>query len=255
MIFLYENAEAKVVFMSGEHERAARIFYEGARDGNTEAAFHYGWCLLHGFGVERDEAEAKSFFTFASELEGGEAAYNLAVMYISGIGVGRNFRRAVEYMKSSARLGCIEAQLYLGMAYTLGAVIDPDITSISLIPYHTPELRSDTLLLEGDTAEDPLKEEEERLSVIKQDPHAAFEYFMQAARHDPTYVEELVAKGKYMYAKCYADGFGVDFDRDKSVRLMLGAVKSGSDEAFRFLAEYGVPVNTLGEIKKLGRLK
>ncbi len=236
---MYDNAEAKVIFMNGEYERAAKMFHEGARDGSMEAAFNYGYCLLYGIGTDRNEAEAKSFFTFASELQGGEASYNLAVMYISGLGVPKNFLRAADYMRNAARLGCVEAQLYLGMAHTLGALIDPDIISISLIPYHTPEYRSDIALIEGEISPDTLKEEEERLSVIKQDPHAAFEYFRAAARHDPTYVDELVAKGKYMYAKCYADGFGVDFDRDKSTRLMLIAGKSGSPEAVSFLAERG----------------
>ncbi len=244
------STEAKVIFMRGEHERAAAMFREGARDGDMESAFHYGYCLLHGLGVEQNTAEAKSFFTFSRELPGGEAAYNLAVMYIEGIGVGKNYRRGIDCMRSSAALGCIEAKLYLGMAHTLGAVLDPDITSISLIPYHTPEYRSDVLMLEGEVSYDPLKEEEERLSVIKQDPHAAFEYFRSAARHDPTYVKELVAKGQYMYAKCYADGFGVDFDRDKSTRLMLIAGKSGSEEAVMYLAERGVPMALLEEAFK-----
>ncbi len=239
------NTEAKVVFMNGDYERAAAMFREGAREGDIEAAFHYGYCLLHGYGVKRDAKEAKSFFTFSSGLEGGEAAYNLAVLYIEGIGVGKDFRRAVDLMRSSAALGCVEAKLYLGMAYTLGAVLDPDIVSISLIPYHTPEYRSDIPMLEGDVSPDTLKEEEARLLAVKQDPNAAFEYFRSAARHDPTYVADLVAKGKYMYAKCYADGFGVEFDRDKSTRLMLIAGKSGSREAVQYLAEYGVPTAVL----------
>ncbi len=239
------STEAKVVFMKGEHRRAAEMFRDGARNGDAESAFHYGYCLLHGIGTKRNLFEAKSFFAFAVDLPGGEAAYNLAVMYIEGLGVGKNLRRGIDYMKSSAALGCIEAKLYLGMAYTLGAVLDPDITSISLIPYHTPEYRSEMLLLEGETASDPVSKEEERLSVIKQDPHAAFEYFRSAARHDPTYVSELVAKGQYMYAKCYADGFGTDFDRDKSTRLMLIAGKNGSEEAVMFLAERGVPMAVL----------
>ena len=237
---------AKVAFMNGEYEKAAKMFHEGARDGDAESAFNYGYCLLHGYGVPRDEKEARSFFSFASELEGGEAAYNLASLYISGIGGTKNFRRAIDLMRQSADKGCVEAQLYLGMAYTLGAVIDPDIISISLIPYHTPEYRTEMLLLEGEVSEDMEREEDERLSVIKQNPNAAFEYFRAAARHDPTYVEELVSKGKYMYAKCYADGFGVEFDASKSARLMLIAGKSGSEEALIYLAERGVTREMLG---------
>ena len=192
---MYDNAEAKVVFMNGDYRRAAQMFHEGAREGNIEAAFNYGYCLLHGKGVERDPTEAKSFFAFSSELSGGEAAYNLAVMYIEGIGVCKNFKRAVEYMHNSARLGCVEAQLYLGAVYTLGAVIDPEIVSISLIPYHTPEYRSEILLLEGEVSEDAVREEEERLAAVRQNPSLAFEFFRSAARNDPTYTKELVAKG------------------------------------------------------------
>lgn len=243
---MYDNSEAKVAFMNGEYKKAAEMFHEGARDGDAEAAFHYGYCLLHGRGVERDGREARSFFAFASELEGGEAAYNLASLCIGGIGGARNFRRAIDLMRTSAAKGCVEAQLYLGMAYTLGAVIDPDIVSISLIPYHTPEYRSEIMLLWGEVTEDGRSEEDERLSVIKQDARVAFEYFRAAARHDPTYVEELVSKGKYMYAKCYADGFGVEFDRDKSARLMLIAGKSGSEDALIYLAERGVTPEMLG---------
>ena len=242
----HRTARDRKHIRNGEHERAAKLFHEGAREGEAEAAFHYGWCLLHGFGTERNETEAKSFFAFASEMAGGEAAYNLAVMYISGIGAPKNFRKAVDYMRTSAARGCVEAQLYLGMAYTLGAVIDPDITSISLIPYHTPEYRSDVMLIEGAVSEDMLREEEERLSVITQNPNAAFEYFRAAARADATYVSDLVAKGQYMYAKCYADGFGVEFDRDKSSRIMLLAGRNGSPEALQFLAERGVTPEMLG---------
>ena len=237
---------AKVAFMNGEYEKAARMFLDLARDGDTEAAFNYGYCLMHGYGVSRNEKEARSFFSFALELDGGFAAYNLASLYLSGLGGAKNFRKAVDLMKTAASKGCIEAQLYLGMVYTLGVVIDPDIVSISLIPYHTPEYRTDTLLLEGDVSEDAVLEEEERVNAVRQDPHAAVSYFAMAARGDTTYVKDLVSKGKYMYAKCYADGFGVEFDREKSARLMLVAGKSGSEEALVYLEERGVTREMLG---------
>jgi TPR repeat protein len=218
---MFDNAQAKVAFLNGEYERAAEMFHEGARDGDIEAAFHYGYCLMHGYGTRRNEREARSFFSFARELDGGEAAYNLASLYISGLGGAKDFHKAVTLMSTAAEKGCVEAQLYLGMVYTLGVIIDPDIVSISLIPYHKPEYRSDVLLLEGEVSDDPEREEEERASVVRQNPQAAFEYFRAAARHDPTYVEDLVSKGKYMYAKCYADGFGVDFNLEKSTTLVL----------------------------------
>lgn len=225
--------------MNGETERAARLFLEGAREGDAMAAFCYGYCLLYGIGVPTDYKEAKSFFVFARDVGEGESMYNLAVMYMHGLGVNRNYKRAFEYMQAAADKGCIEAQLYLGMAYTTGCFFEPDIISISLIPFHKPDYRVEAgYMLAGEVPEAQL-DEEERFSVLTADGRTAFEYFRSAARHDATYVSELVAKGQFLYAKCYLDGFGTDFDGTKGSRLMLLAGKNGSAEAMEYLTENG----------------
>ena len=239
---MFDFLGAKVVYMRGEYEKAAELFHEGAREGDVMAAFAYGYCLLYGIGVHVDYAEAKSYFVFARDLEGGEAAYNLAVMYMHGLGVSRNYRKSFEYMQASAHKGCIEAQLYLGMAYTTGYWLEPDIISVSIIPFHKPDYRVGTeYMLMGEVADAEL-DEDLRFSVVSADGRQAFEWFRVAARHDKTYVSELVAKGQFLYAKCYLDGLGTDFDRVKGTRLMLVAGKSGSAEAVNYLAENGVNI-------------
>ena len=239
---MFDFLSAKVIYMRGEYETAAKLFLEGAREGDAMAAFAYGYCLLYGIGVPCDYAEAKSYFAFARDIEGGESLYNLAVMYMHGTGVTRNYKKSFEYMQAAALRGCIEAQLYLGMAYTTGYLLEPDIVSISLIPFHKPDYRVGTeYMLTGDVPDAEL-DEELRFSVISADARQAFEWFRAAARHDPTYVSELVAKGQFLYAKCYLDGLGTDFDRVKGTRLMLVAGKSGSVEAVNFLSENGVNI-------------
>ena len=118
-----------------------------------------------------------------------------------------------------------------------------------MIPCHTPEYRCDDFLLEGDI-EDFERDEDLRYSAIKQDARSAFEWFQTAARHSPAYVEDLVAKGKYLYARCYVDGLGTDFDRDKSVRLMLAAQKSGSSKATAYILENGITEDMLTPKKR-----
>ena len=86
--------------------------------------------------------------------------------------------------------------------------------------------------------------------MVAPDAREAFLWFQSAARHDPTYVSELVLKGKYLYAKCYLDGLGVDFDRQKGVRLMLSAGSQGSSDAVAFLAEQGISEAMLLEAAK-----
>lgn len=230
---MFELNTAKVAFLDEEYEKAAEMFYEGATEGNAEAAFNYAYCLMNGYGVERDPSLAKSFYTFASAVV-GEAAYNLAVMYLHGDGVKRNYRKTFEYMKDAAELGVIEAQLYLGVAYTLGSLFEPDVVSISLIPYHTPEYRREGMYIEGEVP-DFEADEEARIAAVRQDPISAFTWFKNAAKHSPDYVEELSGKGKYLYARCFLDGLGTDFNRDRGNALMLLAATDGSEEARIYL--------------------
>ena len=236
---MFDKLVADVKYMNGEYEAAAEMYREGAREGELIAAFDYGYCLWRGIGVPRDAKEAKSYFVFARDLEGGEACYNLAVMYMQGDGVPKSYKLAVDYMKSAAALGCVEAQLYLGVAHTLGAVFEPDVIGICMIPYHKAEYLSVDTLISGDTTVDFEEDARLRYAAIVQNEHAAFEYFKKSARADATYSPELVAKGKFLYAKCYADGLGTDIDIRKSARLMLMAKNSGSAEAGAYLAEIG----------------
>jgi TPR repeat protein len=236
---MFEKSIADLAFMEGDFDRAAQMYLDGAREGDALASFNYGYCLWRGLGAPYDPKEAKSFFAFARDLEGGEACYNIAMLYLHGEGVAKDYAKAYEYMKISATQGCIEAQLYLGMAYTSGCVFEPDIVAIGMIPCHTPEYRNDSFLLDGEVVDFEL-DEALRYSTIRQDARQAFEWFQTAARHSTEYVEDLVAKGKFLYARCYVDGLGTDFDRDKSVRLMLAAQKSGSPEATAYIIENGI---------------
>lgn len=247
---MYEKLKADVAFLGGDYEAAADMYLEGAREGDSLAAFNYGYCFLKGFGRPYDPGEAKTYFSFARNMEGGEAYYNLAMLYLHGEGVPQNFELAHKYMLMSAEDGCVEAELYMGMASTLGCMFEPDVIGICMIPYHKPEYRDVTTPLLSGCVPD-FDEEDKRFAVVKADARSAFEWFRAAARHDPTYVEELVAKGKYLYAKCYIDGLGTEFDRVKGTRLMLVAGKGGSMEAVAFLKENGVtPEMILAEGKK-----
>lgn len=227
--------KAKVVFMEGRHTEALAAFFDAARDGDAEAAFDYAFSRQFGFGKDKDEREARSFYNYAKEHI-PDALYNLAVMYMHGAGGERNYRLAYEYMRDAAAGGVIEAQLYLGIAHTMGTMLEPDIIAISHLPYHTPIVRDATLLIEGEVP-DALADEEARMRAVRFDPHAAFEWFRIAARHDRTYVEALSVQSKYLYARCFVDGLGTDFDRKRAEDLMLVAADAGSPDALAFLEE------------------
>ena len=252
---MYEKLVADVKFLEGEYETAAGMYLEGARDGDGIASFNYGYCLWRGLGVPYDPGKAKSYFAFARDAGDGEASYNLAMLYMHGEGVARDYKRSYEYMCRSAEDGCVEAMLYLGMLYTTGVMMEPEVVGISMIPYHKPEYLSDVMMLSGDVP-DLDADEDARCSVARPDGRRAFECFMRASRHDPTYAEELVAKGKFLYARCYVDGLGTDADWHKGARLMLRAADAGSREATVYLAENGITRDMLSSPRsnRQGRL-
>ena len=235
----YEKAVADVAFLGGEYEKAAKMFLEGARSGDGMAALNYGYCLWKGIGTQYDPKEAKSFYSFARELEGGEAAYNLAMLYMRGEGVLRDYRKAYAFMVESAENGCIEAQLYLGMAYTSGCMFDPDVVAISMIPFHTPEYRDPYFELDGDVP-DFEADEIARYAALKQDAPLALYWFRKAAYHSPDYGEPLLAKARYLYAKCFSDGLGTEANAVVAGKLMFIAADSGSEDAKLFIAENGI---------------
>lgn len=237
----------KVLFMDGRHKDAARLFLDLAREGDSEAAFHYAFCLQFGFGVEKNEREAVSFYKFAKELI-GEASYNLAVLYMHGVGVKRDYKKSYSYMLDAARANIIEAQLYLGVAHTMGSLFEPDIIAISLLPYHTSIGRDPSLVLTGDVPDEEA-DEEARIAAVRQDLVTAHEWFRTAALHDSTYVEELSKRSKYLYARCFVDGVGTDFNRETAEALMLLAANDGSPEAYLYIAE-NAPYR-LGEIENV----
>ncbi len=230
---MYDVKTGVVLYMDGNYTAAAEHFYEGATLGDAEAAFNYGYMLMKGIGTEQDLPSAKSFFTFASS-QIGEAAYNLAVMHLHGVGVKRDYRKCIEYMTDAAEMNIIEAQLYLGIAYTLGSLFEPDIIAISRIPFHTPEYRDPFAVLEGDVP-DLSEDEERRIAAVGFDPQVAFYYFRKAALHKSDYVEDLARKSKFLYARCFLDGLGTEFNLERGNKLMVIAAAHGSEEAVDYI--------------------
>lgn len=225
---------ANVLFLDGKLEEAVEMYRICTENGDAEAAFNLGFCYLFGYGVQKDVALARSYFVFSSRII-PEACYNLSVLYLHGEGVARDYRKAFEFMHDAAEGGMIEAQLYLGVAHTVGTMFEPDIIALTLIPFHSPIYRDPYLMIDGDVP-DLSADEEARIRAVRFDPVSSFEWFRSAAKHSPDYVEGLSAQGKFLYARCFIDGLGTGKDIDRANRLMLVAAKDGSEEAMTYLS-------------------
>lgn len=214
--------KADAAFVEGDYETAFWGYFEGAVDfGDARSAFNLAFMYHQGYHTPRNYVWARKYYHLASYHFGGEAKFNLALMHMRGQGGDTDHRAAYDLMKASAAEGCVHAQMYLGVAYTLGCIFDPVETEcISLIPFPRVIKRdSCALLLTGDSFDPAL--EDKRFEIIEADGDDAMEMFRMAAeQEDDTYIEQEIGQAKFEIGRAIAEGMGSEYDPQKGYRLM-----------------------------------
>ena len=237
----FDCIHANSLFLRGYHRAAFEEYLRGAVDEhNLQAAFNLAFMYYVGAGVPKNDYMARKFWIASSNLEGGEAQFNLALMCLRGQGEPADFYEAAKLMKISAARGCVNAQLYLGVAYTLGYMFDPvDIECLSLIPfYRVIKKNPNAYYLAGKGFDQRL--EDERYEVISADELDAMEMFEAAARHkDTTYIDKQVGVAKETIGRSLIEGFGKDYDPREGYRMLeTAALEHHSKAAALFLATH-----------------
>ncbi len=232
--------DANVKFIKGDYTGAAEMYLELARGGDLDAMFNMGYMYQFGLGVEQSYEKAVEFYSVAVYMDGGDAAYNLAVLTMNGQGTERNMAKGIKHMEQSAMAGCTEAQLYLGTALSMGYAGNPIYSNICRIPYHKAEQKYDFASLAGELDEAELERiEEERCRAILQSELDAFRYIKQAA-DDPDENDERgdsVNTSKYLLGLFYTEGIGCRINRKLGMKYISEAALSGNEAAVQFLSE------------------
>jgi hypothetical protein len=86
--------------------------------------YHYGRILVNGFGGPQDYTEGAAYLQKAIALP--EARYELAKLYLYGLGVPRDPARAVQLLESEGTKGLPDARYQLGLAREAGIGTDRD---------------------------------------------------------------------------------------------------------------------------------
>ncbi|NVK80023.1 tetratricopeptide repeat protein [Streptomyces morookaense] len=114
------DAEAKALLggvlldTGSDPARAARLFGEAAEAGVVEGKRGLGFMLNSGVAVHRDPVKANQLSLEAANSGDGYAAYNLAINYYNGHGVGRNVREFMRWLRCASERGIPEACALLG---------------------------------------------------------------------------------------------------------------------------------------------
>ncbi len=234
----YKLYRANVAFLDGRYGEAALEYQKGTRAEDPYAAVNLAYMYREGLGVPKDYGLAVSLYQSAMYLDEGVAAFNLALFAMRGLGVRQDLKKALVLMEKSAAQGCIDAQLYLGLAYLLGCVYDPvHIRAIHYIPsYHVVYHQGD-MFLEG-AVEDPSLEDS-RWEVLSPDPErSAYMYRLGVQGHDVDEFATQVGDARYMLGQSMIEGVaGAPRPRAGYRHVEAAALYSGHAEAKQFLLE------------------
>jgi len=98
-------AAAKRAYDTGEYLEAARLVRPLADRGDARAQFLMGQMLFFGLGMERNDAQAATFYGLAAQAGNTEAQYRLGYLHATGQGVAYDASAAERYWIAAASKG------------------------------------------------------------------------------------------------------------------------------------------------------
>lgn len=110
-------------YNSGDLIVAMRYLERAAQAGHAGAQVRYGYIL----DKAEENEEAMKYYRLAAEAGDAEGAYSLGTMYANGDGVERDYAQARSWYEQAAENGHVEALETLGIAHHEGALgLDKD---------------------------------------------------------------------------------------------------------------------------------
>lgn len=112
--------KAKNSFEAGHQSEAAKWLEVAVAKGHQAAQLPLAAMYRDGVGVDKDFERALSLFMSAAEYGYPSAQFSLGVMYRLGEGVERDYSEALKWYRMAAKQGDAEAQNSLGVMYESG---------------------------------------------------------------------------------------------------------------------------------------
>lgn len=113
---------------AGNWTEAARLYRKAAEAGYAPAQYDLAHLYVDGLGVPRDLKEAAVWYRKAAEQGDAEAQNNLGALYAKGLGVRRSNSQAIRWYRLAAAQNDPEATSNLGIIYLKGRGVKRDFT-------------------------------------------------------------------------------------------------------------------------------
>jgi TPR repeat protein len=101
----------------GDYSKALELWRVSADEGDRQAQFELAWLYMNGLGTAKNVEKAAEYFGKAAEQGQIEAQHKLGQLYLEGQGVPQDDAEAAKWLKAAALQGYGESQLLLGQLY------------------------------------------------------------------------------------------------------------------------------------------
>ena len=193
-------------------------WYDNAVEGDVIAQNNLGCC----FYVDESYSKAINWISKAAEQGFSEAQLGLGICYSLGNGVDEDDEKAMEWFTKAAVQGLATAQFMLGASYYAAENEEKGLEWLTKAAEQgLPEVQM--ILGEIFLDEDSGAEKDEKEAV---------RWLTKAARHG-------LARAQYNLACCYQEGMGIDKDEEKAKGWCQKAAKQGHKDAKDMLLEMG----------------
>ncbi len=199
---------------------ACRWYEKAAEQGHLQAQFLLGLLLGEGEGVQRDFLGAHTWFERAASNPKGQdseararALYCLGVFYRDGSGVEPNLEKARCYFERAAELKLLEAQIMLGDIYYCHTLLK-DLDKAYVWYEKAAAQGSEAVDLEL-----------ARIAHEKKWYEKARHWYEKASR-------KASGEANCLLGVYYAEGIGVEKDRDKAMAYFHLSAESGFPSAY-----------------------
>jgi len=219
LAFMYKSGHG----VQKDLEEAAKWYRKAADQGSRTAQKNLGVFYQFGHGVPKDEAQAAKWYRLSADQGNYKAQQNLGYLYKNGIGVKADYREAAKWYFKAATKGSARAQNVLGLMYQSGSGVRQDIGRAVQWYLKALDQRYGKTYISIDL-------------LIKEGPqqHPAYKELDLVLRK---IAERGGKRAQNSMGLIYRFGKGVKIDRIVAEKWFKMAIKQGSDEATKNLAE------------------
>lgn len=119
--------DGHTAFDAKQYKKAFEIWKPLSDKGDPDAQYNLALLYMNGLGVEKNDRLALKLFTLAAQQGMADAQYNAGVMFYTGKGVYPNQKTAVAWWELAAAKGHPNAQNNLAGMYAFGYGVGKDV--------------------------------------------------------------------------------------------------------------------------------